>query len=181
MTPAAHSRNLSDQLDRVKWHILRTDSLRATVSARAGAVLSTNTLVIAGIALAFGLKDHRPGILILILAVAALGCVSVSVVNASLALVTIRRWPRQFPQHKEDPGPPYSLAELDTSVFVFEDFRQRMLDQPTEQILEEALLELWRCGLLHSYRYARLRVALRWLLAAICLLAFAITMSALAP
>jgi hypothetical protein len=181
MTSAAHSRNLDDELDRVKWHILRTDSLRASVCARAGTVLSTNALVIAGIALAFGLKGHKPGLLILIPAVAALGCVAVSVVNASLALVTIRRWPRQFPQHKADPGPPYSLAEIDASALAFEDFRQRMLDQSTEQILEEALIELWRCGLLHSYRYARLRVALRWLLAAICLLAFAITISALVP
>ena len=182
ITPASR-RSLDEQLERTHWHILRSDSLRASVASRAGTLLSTNALVIAGIALALGLKSHKPETVVTILAIAALGCVAVSVMNASVATVTVRRWPRQFPKHKEHTGhigPPYSFAEL-SSASTFEDFKQRMASQSAEQVLEDALAELWRCGMLHGYRYMKLRIALRWLLTALCLFLVAVTASTFVP
>jgi hypothetical protein len=180
----APSRSLNEQLERTHWHILRSDSLRASVASRAGILLSTNALVIAGIALALGLKTHKPATIVTILAIAALGCVAISVMNASVAVVTVRRWPRQFPKHKEQAGhigPPYCFAEIDSSTSTFEDFKQRMANQPADQLLEDALAELWRCGVLHGYRYAKLRIALRWLLTALCLFLTAVAASAFVP
>ena len=51
---------VEEQLSRVHWHILRGDSLRSSVASRAGTLLSTNALVVAGIALAVGSGNHRP-------------------------------------------------------------------------------------------------------------------------
>ena len=184
MIPAASRRNLDEQLERAHWHILRSDSLRASVASRAGTLLSTNALVIAGAALALGLKSHKPDTVVTILAIATLGCVAVSVMNASLAAVTIRRWARQFAKNKEHLGhigPPYSFAEIDSTTSTFEDFKRRMANQSVDRLLEEALGELWRCGLLHCYRYAKLRIALRWLLAALCFFLAAVTTSAFVP
>ncbi|MGB7797453.1 MAG: hypothetical protein WBL53_14525 [Pseudonocardiaceae bacterium] len=146
--------------------------------------MSTNALVIAGIALALGFKSHKPETVVTILAIATLGCVAVSVMNASMAAVTVRRWPRQFPKHKkhvEHIGPPYSFAEIDSSASTFEDFKQWMTNQSADQLLEDALAELWRCGMLHGYRYAKLRIALRWLLTALCLFLAAVTASVFVP
>jgi hypothetical protein len=182
--PPASRRSLDEQLERIHWHILRSDSLRASVASRAGTLLSTNALVIAGIALALGFKSHKPETVVTILTIAALGCVAVSVMNASMAAVTVRRWPRQFPKHKkhvEHIGPPYSFAEINSSASTFEDFKQGMTNQSADQLLEDALAELWRCGMLHGYRYAKLRIALRWLLTALCLFLAAVTASVFVP
>ncbi|MEV7099669.1 hypothetical protein AB0M80_43280 [Amycolatopsis sp. NPDC051045] len=179
MTSAGSPSNVGEQLDRAQWHLLRSDSLRAGVASRAGLVLSTNALVIAGIALAFSVRSNKPGIIVTVLAIPALISVAVSAMNASLAIVTVRRWPRQFPMHERQVGPPYSFAELDAATSSFDGFRHRMIDQPTGQLLDDALAELWRCGVLHSYRYAKLRTALRWLLTALCFFLSAVTASAL--
>jgi len=184
VVPAASPPSLDERLERVHWHIVRSDSLRASVASRAATLLSTNALVIAGIALALGLKSHKPETVVTILGIAALGCVAASVMNACLAAVTIRRWPRQFSTHKQHVGhlgPPYTFAEITSTTSTFEDFKQRMATQPLDQLLEEALAELWRCGLLHGYRYAKLRIALRWLLAALCFFLAVVTASALVP
>ena len=182
MTQAEPRRNsLDEQLERVHWHIKRGDSLRASVASRAGTLLSTNALVVAGIALAFGLRSHKPGIVVTILAIAALGCVAVSVMSAAMATMTIVSWRRQFPRHQEYGGTPYSFVEIDSGAQTFEDFRQRMANWSAQQALDEATAELWQCGILHRYRYLKLRVALRWLLGALCLLLAAITASALLP
>jgi hypothetical protein len=165
----------------VHWHILRGDSLRAGVASRAGTLLSTNALVIAGIALAFGPKNHKPDAAVMILAIGALGCVAVSVMHAALSTMTIRAWSRQFPKHQEHGGSAYSFVEIDSGARTFEDFKQRMTDQSADQVLEDALAELWQCAVLHRYRYMKLRVALRWLLAALCCLGAAITASAFFP
>ena len=53
------------QLGRVHWHILRGDSLRGTIASQAGTLLSTNALVVAGIALAVGLGNHRPSVIVI--------------------------------------------------------------------------------------------------------------------
>ena len=101
MIPAVSRRSFDEQLERVHWHTPRSDSLRASVASRAGTLLSTNALVIAGVALALGLKSHKPETVVTFLVIAALGCVAVSVMNASLAAVPVRRWPRQFSIHKQ--------------------------------------------------------------------------------
>jgi hypothetical protein len=59
----------------------------------------------------------------------------------------------------------------------FEAFKAKLLCQSPEQLLEYALIELWRSGTLHNYRYRKLRIALRWLLLAIVLLFIAIALS----
>lgn len=181
MTSAAHGNDdLDEQLQRVHWHILRGDSLRAGVASRAGTLLSTNALVVAGIALALGLKNHKPGVVVTILAIAALSCVAVSVMHAALATMTIRRWSRQFRRHaRSTVGSPYSFIEIDSGAQTFEQFSQRISSQGAEQILTDAVAELWQCGVLHRYRYIKLRIALRWLLAALCLLVAVIATSAL--
>ena len=63
--------SVSEQLEVIHWHIRRGDNLRAAVAARVGAVLSTNALVVGGIALAFGLRNQRPNVIELVLALLA--------------------------------------------------------------------------------------------------------------
>jgi hypothetical protein len=101
--------------------------------------------------------------------------VAVSVVNASLVLMTVRRWHRHF----RDTGAPqpflYSYTGMDGS---FEDFKAKVLSQSQERLLEYAMVELWRDGQLHTYRYRKLRRAVRWLLAALAFLFLTIAISA---
>jgi len=61
----------------------------------------------------------------------------------------------------------------------FEAFKAKLLSQSPEQLLEYALIELWRAGTLHNYRYRKLRIALRWLLLAIVLLFITIALSSI--
>ncbi|RAY13051.1 hypothetical protein DPM19_21340 [Actinomadura craniellae] len=161
--------HVDDQLERVHWHLVRGDQLRAGVSARAGAVLSTNALVLAGIALAFSLRSPRPDALVVAIALGILGCVALSVGNATLALVTLRSWERQFGDRNTPTAFLYCHVEADQASSAFKDFRRRVTTMSPEEHLDHALAELWRCGRLHGYRYRRLRIAVCWLLAALVL------------
>jgi len=48
---------VDDELDLVHWRMLLGDGLRASLVNRAGSVLSTNALIVAGVAFAFGLRN----------------------------------------------------------------------------------------------------------------------------
>ncbi|GAA2737502.1 hypothetical protein [Actinocorallia aurantiaca] len=170
---------VEEQLERVNWHILRSDQMRTGVSARAGAVLSTNALLIAGIALAFSLRNQKPDTVLVVIALVVLGCVVFSVGNAALALVTVRNWESQFGEPETPAAFLYCYAELDKRVSTFDEFRHKVVTTSPEESLEFALAELWRCGRLHGYRYRRLRSAMLWLLAALFLLLVAAAASAL--
>ncbi|WP_067455269.1 hypothetical protein [Actinomadura macra] len=147
------------------WHLTRCDQLRAGVAARAGTVLSTNALVIAGVALS--LRSQRTDAFLITLAMAALACVVVSVSNAALTLMSVRNWQRQFGEPDTPSAFLYCYSETGETSQTFDGFRQRVTRASADDLLDFALAELWRCGRLHAYRYRRLRVATRWLLAAL--------------
>jgi len=164
------------RLDLVHWHMLRGDNLRAGLASRAGILLSTDALIVAGVALALGLRNQRGSYGVLAASLATLICVAVSVVNASLVLVTVRRWH----QHFGNTGAPQPFLYSYTGMHgTFEEFKAKMLSQSQEQLLGYALVELWRCGQLHTYRYRKLRRAIRWLLAALAFLFITIIISAI--
>ena len=170
--PRTSGRNTVEaQLSRIHWHILREDSLRASVAARAGTLLSTNALVVAGIALAVGLRGQRPGAVVIAGTVTTFACVFGSVISAALATVSVFHWDRHYPDQAGSPGTIYGPIEHGNGAATFEDFiRQRDTESP-EHVLNEALRELWQCTQLHRDRYRWLRRGLRWLLAALfCLL-----------
>lgn len=156
------------------WHMLRGDGLRSSLASRAGSVLSTNALIVASIALALGMRSQRPGSAVLASSLVTLTCIGISVVNASMALITVRRWRRQFTATGTKPFL-YSYAGMHGD---FEEFKSKLRSLAPEDVLELALVELWRCGNLYNYRYRRLRRALGWLLAAIILLFITIAVSA---
>lgn len=163
------------KLDLVHWHMLRGDGLRSSLASRAGSLLSTDALIVAGVALALGLGNRHPGLAVLFTSLATLLCVAASVIDASMVLITLRRWHRQF-RDNDVPSPfLYSYTAMQGS---FAEFKMRVLSTSTEQLLEHALVELWRCGRLHNYRYRKLRRAARWLLAALAMLFVTIVLSA---
>lgn len=161
---------VEDQLSRVHWHILRGDSLRNSVASRAGTLLSTNALVVAGIAVAVGSGDHRPGVIVIVATVATFVCVFGSTTSAVLAMTSPFHWKfhwkRQLPDQADPPRTIYSFVEH-SGAKTFEDFKQRRATESTEQILDEALLELWRISQLHRDRYRWLRRGQQWLLIAL--------------
>jgi hypothetical protein len=166
------SRNpAGEQLGRVHWHILRGDGLRSTIAARAGTLLSTNALVVTGIALAVGLRNHRPGVIVIVATVVTFVCVFGSVTSAVLATVSIFHWDRQFPDQAGSAGTIYSFVEHGSGAQTFEDFKQQRATESAEQILDDALRELWQISQLHRDRYRWLRRGQRWLFVALfCLL-----------
>jgi hypothetical protein len=169
---AAGGRNpVEEQLSRVHWHILRGDSLRGTIASRAGTLLSTNALVVAGIALAVGWGSLQPGAIVVVATVATFVCVFCSVTSAILATVSLFHWDRQFPDQAGSAGTIYSFVEHDSGAGTFEEFKQQRATESAEQILDEALRELWQISQLHRDRYRWLRRGQRWLFAALfCLL-----------
>ncbi|HEX3964942.1 MAG TPA: hypothetical protein VHZ03_51250 [Trebonia sp.] len=159
------------QLGRVHWHILRGDSLRGTIASRAGTLLSTNALVVAGIALAVGLGNHRPSVIVIVATAATFACVFGSVTSAVLATVSLFHWDRQFPDQAGSAGTVYSFVEHGSGAETFEDFKHRRATESPEQVLDEALRELWQISQLHRDRYRWLRRGQRWLFVALlCLL-----------
>jgi hypothetical protein len=173
-SPSPQAAPADAQLEMVHWHLLRSDHLRSGVASRAGTLLSTNALVVAGIAFAFSLRSPRPGTVVVVIAMAALGSVVFSVASAALALVSVRSWERQFSDHMAPRAFLYCYAETRRISETFEAFKHRATTASPDEHLEFALAELWRCGLLHEYRYRKIRVAMFWLVAAIiCFMAAA--------
>ena len=148
MTASDHTRTTAEQhLDLIHWHMIRGDGLRSSLANRAGSLLSTDALIVAGVALAVGLGNQHPRLAVLVTSLATLLCVAGSVINASLVLITVRRWHQQF-RDSDVPSPfLYSYTEMRGN---FADFRSRVLSESSEQLLEHALVELWRCGRLHN-------------------------------
>jgi hypothetical protein len=173
----AHSSSVEDQLNRVHWHILRADSLRGSVAARAGTLLSTNALVIAGVALALGWTSHRPGATVISSTVLTFTCVSFSVTNAALATMTVFRWRPQIPDEGVWRGSIYSFVSHGSGADTFEEFKRQRATESPKQVLDEALRELWENAQLHRRRYRRLRNALRWLLAGLACLFITVVLS----
>jgi hypothetical protein len=165
--PNTEKASVEEQLKTVHWHLLRSDHLRSGVASRAGALLSTNALVVAGIALAFSLRNQKPDAVVIVAAMVALACVVVSAGSAALALVSVRNWPRQFDDHTTPPAFLYCYAEIGTISRTFEAFKDRVTTASPDELLEFALAELWRCARLHEYRYRKIRVAMFWLVAAL--------------
>ncbi|HEU5472725.1 MAG TPA: hypothetical protein VFV67_18920 [Actinophytocola sp.] len=131
-------------LETVHWHLVREDGQRTAVSTRAGAVLNTNTLVVAGTALAFSLKGS--GSLSPWVFAATLGTlllVAGSVAHATQALVMLRRTERRFSEPRSDASTLYDLSGISRRWPTFEQFRVTMMAQSAEQQLQGALDELW--------------------------------------
>ncbi|MFI1919321.1 hypothetical protein [Nocardia sp. NPDC020380] len=167
-------------LDAVHWHLVREDAQRTAVSTRAGAVLSANTLVIAGTALAFSLKGLKPlSAWVLAPALGALVLVGSSVVYATQALVMLRSTERRFSEPRTAASTLYSLSRISEHWTTFEDFRAAIADQSPEQEMRGALDELWRSSHLHLYRYRKLRKATWLLLIAIGMLLTTVLSAAL--
>jgi hypothetical protein len=61
-----------------------------------------------------------------------------------------------------------------------EDFTRKMTTSPTEELLQSAMVELWRCGHLYRYRYRKLRIAMRWLLGALVVFLVAVAATGIA-
>ncbi|MFF2555117.1 hypothetical protein ACFVUS_29220 [Nocardia sp. NPDC058058] len=181
MNPLSHNgNNRGLSIEAVHWHLAREDAQRAAVSTRAGAILSANTLVIAGTALAFSLKGTRPlSIWVFAPALGALVLVGGSVVCATQALVMLRSSERRFSQPRTAASTLYSLSRISREWPTFEGFRAAMVDQSPEQQLRGALDELWRHSHLHLFRYRRLRQATWLLLLAISVLLVTVISAAL--
>lgn len=168
-------------LEAVHWHLAREDVQRTAVSTRAGAVLSANTLVVAGTALAFSLKGAMPlSIWVVASAFVALTLAGCSVVYATQALVMLRSTERRFGARRTASSTLYSLSQISQEWATFDDFRAAVIDQTPEQQLRGALDELWRTSHLHLYRYQRLRRAAWLLLLAIGMLVVTVVSAALA-
>jgi len=162
----------------VRWHLNREDQIRASVWSRAGAVLSTNALVVAGTALAFTVVGGKhPSVAVLCTASAALLAVAGSVVLASVALVTLRNWP--ILPIDNDASILHAYPYVHENWSTFEKFRESVMDLSPEQQLRGALVELWKTTSLHRYQYHKLRLAMRCLLGAIGFLQVTVILAAL--
>lgn len=170
-------REISRQLELVHWHLLRNDQLRVSIAARAGSIMGANTLVVGGVAIILTLGEQRPSVPALAGSLSALLCVAVSAVAASMALITLRQWHVHFTEPGWRRSFVYNSVRVD-DVNDLESFRDRFLRQSDARRLDDALNELWRCGLLHDYRYKRLRLASQALLLSIAFLVVGVAGSA---
>jgi hypothetical protein len=167
---------VEQRLDHIHWQLLRGDGLRGSLASRAGSVLSTDALIVAGVALALGFRGQRPNPAVLAAALVTFACVAVSVVNASMALMSVRRWHKQFGR-PDKPGW-FLYSYIGIASLSFEEFKKRALSLSQNDLLELALAELWREAVLHGYRYRKLRLAVRWLLIALGVLLATIALAA---
>jgi hypothetical protein len=87
--------------------------------------------VVAGIALAVGLGNHRPGVIVIVATVVTFACVFGSVTSAVLATVAIFHWDRQFPDQAGSAGTIYSFVEHGSGAQTFEVFKQQRATVPS--------------------------------------------------
>src|SRR5262249_8826015 len=86
--------------------------------------------------------------------------------SAVLAMISSFGWGRQFPDQADSAGTIYSFVD-GSGARTFEDFKQQRATESAEQILDDALRELWRISQLHRDRYRWLRRGQRWLFVAL--------------
>jgi hypothetical protein len=88
-------------------------------------MLSTNALVVAGVALTLGRTTHRPGAIVIAATIVTFVCVGFSVTNAALATMTIFRWRPQLPDQAVWRGTIYSFVSHGSGAETFEDFKRQ--------------------------------------------------------
>jgi hypothetical protein len=162
--------NLADQLESVKWHILRSDAQRIGLWTRAAAVLSADTLVIAGAAVMLTLGT-RTFFGTLVAALAALILVLISVGWAANAIAVVKNWSKRSLLPNFPPPMIFSLPETVTLAGSFTKFHKIVLTETIEARLDNAISELWRISVLHRNRIHQLRQAVYWLILGVASLA----------
>jgi len=160
-------------IETARWHISRFDTLRGLIAGRASFIISANAVLVGGIALllpkALGLEEFGGELVIAVLVLAALatlGCSIASIVSATGILVSLQRWRELF-------GSSAPLSMLYTSsdtlraAPTFTEFAAMLRQQTLEIEHQNATVSLWVVINTYSYRYAFLRRAVVWLRASL--------------
>ncbi|MGJ6964790.1 hypothetical protein ACSDR0_23035 [Streptosporangium sp. G11] len=158
--------SIAYQLEIVRWHISRSDAQRAGLWTRAAAVLSANTLVIAGAALMLTL-GARSSSGSLIAALAALAFVLVSTFEVMRLIAAARDWSKSFPAADSPVPLIFCLSDTAKVSETFSNFREIIAGRTPEKELYAGISELWRISILHRNRTYQLRRAARWLILSI--------------
>jgi hypothetical protein len=152
-------------IETARWHILRYDSLRASLASRASFVLSADAVLIAGISFLFSWTAKRGiygGIISLALVgvgmLLALTFALLSVRRASRALLSNKSWRTLF---SSDAPPSLFYQHSDTikAIPTYAEFSTAFKGQATGSELESAIVNLWLVLHTHAYRYRFLREA----------------------
>jgi hypothetical protein len=139
---------LAARLEDAKWHLQRYDGLHAVTASRAGAVLSANALVLAGVAVVVGLaprsspSDSSLPAGVGALAVIALLFAGLSVVGSARALIALRAWRRRFGRQLL-PRPFFQHNETLELLPTHDEFVAAFKQLPIEDELDAALTALW--------------------------------------
>ena len=99
--------------------------------------------MVAGIALAVGWGNHRPGVIVIVATVVTFACVFGSVTSAVLATVSLFHWDRQFPDQAGSTGTIYGFVEHGSGAETFEDFKQQ---RATELVSRSLTGHSGNCG-----------------------------------
>ncbi|GAA3109938.1 hypothetical protein [Streptosporangium carneum] len=154
------------QLDVIRWHISRSEAQRAGLWTRAAAVLSANTLVIAGAALMLTLGTRSSGGS-LIAALVALVFVLVSTFEIMRLIAAVRDWGRSFPAADSPTPLIFCMSDTVQALETFVGFREVVESWTPQKELDAGVSELWRISVLHRNRIYQLRRAARWLILSI--------------
>ncbi|MEV7009681.1 hypothetical protein [Streptosporangium sp. NPDC051022] len=154
------------RLEIVRWHISRTEAQRSGLWTRAAAVLSANTLVIAGAALMLTLGTRSSGGS-LIAALVALVFVLVSTFEVMRLIAAVREWGRSFPAADSPTPLIFCMSDTVQALETFAGFRKIVEAWTPEKELAAGISELWRLSVLHRNRIYQLRRAARWLILSI--------------
>jgi len=169
--PSGHPADdeLRERIATARWHTVRYDSLRASLTTRASFIVSVNAVVVAGVALLLAqspAKDIAGGRIAF--AAASLGAASslffsaLSIQRAMGALIGRRKWralygevpsTSDFYQHSD------TLRKFET----YASFRTAFQSESLQRQLDSAVLNLWVVMRTHSYRYGFLRKAITML------------------
>ncbi len=159
------------RLDDVKWHLIRYDNLRISLASRGALVLSADALIAAGATvLAVQRISQRDGMAVTtavaIIGVLSLLCVGFSVTFAARAIANIRPW-QSVVKESIPRGIFFDASDTASAVESFQEFEYLLNDADEDAILRYATINLWKCIRGYRSRYARLRISLRFLLAAL--------------
>lgn len=162
------ARRVEDLLEVAQWHVSRADGQRTGIWARSSALLTANSLVIAGSAIL--VSSGGDSLPVLVVGILPLGSALISVYFASVLVRSGVASERALLQGITKRPSAYSLTDLAAESESYGRFREEAMSKSLETELEDALVEIWRLSVLQGRRMNQLAKSLRWFLVGSALL-----------
>lgn len=164
--------NVEDRIELARWLIERHDTLRESISSRAGIILSADALLITALIFTLdkitaitdqGYSDALRIVFIICIAVSTISTI-VSFIFTTNTIVSVWKTSRRTTNTKYHQRLFFNARDTLENFPTFSGFEHQFRELRRDQVLNFALGELWTAQSLYRQRYQSLRYSIRALL-----------------